>query len=675
MASHTTRLRPKAGDAFQQAHTCSKSHSADCHMRSDGIIIVDPSDNIIFADTDAIGALRGPVDDWIDGQLVPLRDDSCTGRLADYWRLLESLSVSDKAGYGDTHHYLVVERKEDAAVCWIQFCIHYSPAEDGRPLYVWNVRDITNSARCLDMLRTSTSASSDYMLSLEDDGFPHSPLLTQVQSAGSGLSPAPTDMESRDSLFQLLETAASTGAFGVIHLTEFGAVDSAFPRSFLGWQEEDILDRSFVGLLSPDDRVFFCQALRRCSHDGLPQRLILKVADAFQKRHLDCDVTVLMPDDVHHPVLVVKAIDLPQRKMQQQQQQQHCGDDAAVSVVRRMRLDGSASSFSSSSSYTPPPPLADGNLGGRPPVRAGTPFVFASPLSCSLSRSISSPSFGVVPAISDERQTRSINISDVDADDDEDEFGLVNGRSRFAYMPPTPPKKRAAETPQSLLQHSFGTQRLSNMMASTLALSRFDDDDDDDGALSFSCGSECSCSCKHNSMPLSICPAADVGVVDIAALSGGDTQDLGEAKTVIPPSALLPNLRDGTKQATRSSSSDSTSTHIDNLALAPRTGKMAFRILCGMTEETAPLASSKGAKSAKESVSRNSMLSLVSDQELARVSIPMSKIFACAAAMPAVSHGSSIGLCDSMKETAHGSFSLTGKSFISMLEDMNTGTT
>ncbi|KAJ2846934.1 hypothetical protein GGI22_006117, partial [Coemansia erecta] len=104
-------------------------------MRSDGIIIVDPSDNIVFADTDAIGALRGPVDEWIDGQLVSLRDNSCTGGLADHWRLLETLSVSDKAGYGDTHHYLVVERKEDAAVCWIQFCIHYSPAEDGRPLY------------------------------------------------------------------------------------------------------------------------------------------------------------------------------------------------------------------------------------------------------------------------------------------------------------------------------------------------------------------------------------------------------------------------------------------------------------------------------------------------------------------------------------------------------------
>ncbi|KAJ2396521.1 hypothetical protein GGI23_003883 [Coemansia sp. RSA 2559] len=631
-------------------------------MRSDGIIIVDPSDNIVFADTDAIGALRGPVDEWIDGQLVSLRDNSCTGGLADHWRLLESLSVSDKAGYGDTHHYLVVERKEDAAVCWIQFCIHYSPAEDGRPLYVWNVRDITNSARCLDMLRTSTSASSDYMLSLEDDGFPHSPLLTQIQSAGSGLSPAPTDMKSRDCLFQLLETAASTGAFGVIHLTEFGAVDSAFPRSFLGWQEEDILDRSFVGLLSPEDRVFFCQALRRCSHDGLPQRLILKVADAFQKRHLDCDVTVLMPDNVHHPVLIVKANDLPQRRIQQQQQQQQHCDAAPVSVVRRMRLDGSASSSFSSYAPPPPPPLADGNFGDNSPVRAGTPFVFASPLSFSLSRSVSSPSFGVVPTISDERQTRSVDISD--DDDDEDDFGFANGRNRFAYMPPTPPKKRMVETPQSLFQQSFGTQRLSNMLASTLAQSNCDDNDD--GAL---------CICKHNSMPLSGCPAADIGVVDIAALSGGDTQGLGEANTVIPPSALLSNLRDGTQQATRSSSSDSTSTHIDDLALAPSTGKMAFQILCGMTEETAPLASSKGARSAKESVSRNSMLSLVSDQDLARVSIPMSKIFACTAAIPAVSQGSSIGLCDSMKETAHGSFSLTGKSFISMLEDMHTGTT
>ncbi|KAJ2841146.1 hypothetical protein GGI22_008026, partial [Coemansia erecta] len=324
-----------------------------------------------------------------------------------------------------------------------------------------------------------------------------------------------------------------------------------------------------------------------------------------------------MPDNVHHPVLIVKANDLPQRRIQQQQhqqqqQQQNC-DAAPVSVVRRMRLDGSASS--SFSSYAPPPPpLADGNFGDNSPVRAGTPFVFASPHSFSLSRSVSSPSFGVVPAISDERQTRSVDISD--DDDEEDDFGFANGRNRFAYMPPTPPKKRMVETPQSLFQQSFGTQRLSNMLASTLAQSNFDDDD---GALSFSCQSECSCICKHNSMPLSGYPAADIGVVDIAALSGGDTQDLGEANTVIPPSVLLSNLRDGTQQATRSSSSDSTSTHIDDLALAPSTGKMAFQILCDMTEETAPLASSKGARSAKESVSRNSMLSLVSDQDLARV--------------------------------------------------------
>ncbi|KAJ1770989.1 hypothetical protein LPJ74_002680 [Coemansia sp. RSA 1843] len=674
----TTCLRPKAGDTFQHTYTCSKSHSADCHMRADGIIIVDPSDNIVFADADAISALRGPVDEWIDGQLVPLRDSSCTGNLAQHWKRLEAISVSDSAGCGDTHHYLVVERSEDGAVCWIQFCIHYSPAEDGRPLFVWNVRDITNSARCLDTLRTSTSASNDYMLSLEDDGFPHSSLLTQIQSAGPGLSPAPTNIESRDSLFQLLETATSTGAFGVFHLTEFGAVDSVFPRSFLGWREQDILDRSFVGLLSPEDRVFFCQALRRCCHDGLPQRLILKVADGFlpgcdaqPQRYLDCDVTVLMPDAVHHPVLVVRANDLLQRKIQKQQQQQQ-DNVAPFSAVQRMHLDNI-----SCSPLSPPPQLVyDTAACEKPQMRAGTPFVFASPLS----RTISSPSFPAVPDMSDEdrRRTRSSSVSD-DDDDDEDDFGFGNGTRKFAFLPPTPPKRRMPETPQSLYRQSFGTQHLSNMLASTLEPSSKCDNHNSDGALSFSCSSECSCIYNDRDLykpQATKSPFAGAGVVDIAVLSGSNQDPLlGEAKTVTS-SMLLPNLHHGTKQATRSSSSDSTCTRISDSHPPPldTTGKMAFQILCGMTEETTPLAVPKAARSPKESLSRNSMLSLVSDQELARVSIPMSKIFACPRSMPVMSQASSPAQCGNMKETAHGSFSLAGESFISVLENMNIGT-
>ncbi|KAJ2559747.1 hypothetical protein EV175_000179 [Coemansia sp. RSA 1933] len=660
-------------------------------MRADGIVIVDPANNsIVFADADAIAALRGPAEEWVNGQPTLMRDESCTGTIGDHWRLLESVSISDKSGSGNTHHYLVVERKEDATVCWIQFCLHQMPPEDGRSLCVWNVRDITNSARCLDMLRTSASTGGDYMLSLEDDGFPHSPLLTQVQSAESGVSPAPKDIGSRDSLFQLLETAASTGAFGVLHLTGFGAVDSVFPRSFLGWREEDILDRSFVGLLSPEDRVFFCQALRRCCHDGLPQRLILKVASDFaseaaagcdkEQQYLDCDVTVLMPDATHHPVLVVKANDLLQ---------QGANSSSAVSVVRRMRPDEAAAhlripqpAVGDSAFLRIPQPADDDDDGDddRLPMRVGTPYVFPSPLSCSLSRSTSSPSFGIVPdisSLSEARRTRSVDISyndDDDDDDDDDDRDFGNGR--FAYMPPTPPKQRVAETPQSEFLQSLCSQHqcFSNMVASTLAPSS---GCSNGGALSFSCNSDCSCIYSRGNGPLLFKEPADmVGFVDIAVLSGGDNQDLVEAKTVTTPSELLPNLHSGTKQATRSSSSDSTSTHIDEGAASPNAGKIAFQILCGMTEETTLLASPKGSRTpSKECVSRSSMLSLVSDKELARVSIPMSKIFACTRTMPAMSQAGSVGLCEDLKETAHGSFSVAGESFISVLENMNIGTT
>ncbi|KAJ2582879.1 hypothetical protein GGH95_001296 [Coemansia sp. RSA 1836] len=156
--------------------------------------------------------------------------------------------------------------------------------------------------------------ADDYTLSLEDDGFPHTPLLTQ----------APIDCHprrARDELAELLEKAAVSECFAVLHLTGFGAVDSVFPRRMLGWGEADLLDRSFIGLLSPEDRIFFCRALRRCHHDRIPQRLILKVASALLAEHdahlaeahmyADCDVTVLMPEAVQQPVLVVRANDPP----------------------------------------------------------------------------------------------------------------------------------------------------------------------------------------------------------------------------------------------------------------------------------------------------------------------------------------------------------------------------
>ncbi|KAJ2029487.1 hypothetical protein IWW57_001694 [Coemansia sp. S610] len=336
-------------DEVRSKCTCSQARAADCHLRASGVIIVDQLGRIEFADHEAIDVLRGPAEEWIEGSDTPLslRDDSCSGHLYDYWRFIEYFTVSDAMADGKdseaSHHYLVVERTEDKVVSWIQLCVHYSPAEDGRELYVWSVRDISGSARCLEMSRLATS--DDYTLSLEDDGFPHTPLLTQAPTDCH-----PTQPRARDELAELLETAAASEHFAVLHLTGFGAVDSVFPRRMLGWGEADLLDRSFIGLLNPDDRIFFCRALRRCHHDGIPQRLILKVATALagdtDSAHLpeahiyaDCDVTVLMPEAMQQPVLVVRANDpaaprrlsrcmlLPATTMRRRQ------------VVHRVRLD------------------------------------------------------------------------------------------------------------------------------------------------------------------------------------------------------------------------------------------------------------------------------------------------------------------------------------------------
>ncbi|KAJ2664955.1 hypothetical protein IWW48_000569 [Coemansia sp. RSA 1200] len=711
MAS-TAVFKPKEdyGNASSSQHryTCSTSQSSDCHMRADGVIIVDSADNIVFADADAVGALRGPADEWVDGLLVPLRDGSCTGNLADHWRLLESLSVADNRGSSDTHHYLVVERAEDNAVCWIQFCIHYAPGDDGRPLFVWNVRDITNSARCLDMLRISTGASnSEYTLSLEDDGFPHSSLLTQVQpppppsssATSTGTSPSlPAGIDSRDSMARLLELAASTGAFGVLHLTEFGAVDSVFPRTFLNYQEEQVLDRSFVSFLSPEDRVFFCRALRRCYHDGLPQRLILKVADSLlsddgddeeeedeqNQRYLDCDVTVLMPEAVRNPVLVVKTNDLLQRKIQQQQQQQY---SESVSVVRRMRLD----------SVPIPMPAADMEMHRKPAMRAGTPFVHASLMLGSLSRSFSTPSFAssvaIVPNIMQEERRRA--RSDDEEDDEEVDYSYSDGRRRFMYMPPTPPKPHMLESPLSVAQQQhqqplFGTHNVPSILASTLApSSRFNDA----AMMSYSCGSDCSCAYRDNKASLFYGPPASSssvskdpafsGVMDIAVLSGiGDEDNMVDAKTVTSSALTTTTLFDGngTKQTTRSSSNGSASTCIPE-EHQHETSRSAFQILCGMTEETLPLASPNHSHRLTRSQEKDVQAGRQNKEELlGRVDIPMSKIFACPPpqSMSIASQkttASSAPCEDDIKDAAaQGSLSLAGDSFISVLENMRIGT-
>ncbi|KAJ2721531.1 hypothetical protein GGI07_003884, partial [Coemansia sp. Benny D115] len=325
------KLQNRIQSRLRSRCTCIEEGQASlCHLRSYGTIITDEFNTIEYADAEAIDALRGPVEGWDDDDNpIILHDSSCSGAITDYWSFIELQSVGGKRGepgsHEDLHHYVVVRRAEDAATCWIQICVHFSPAVDGRPLYVWSVRDVTASARCMEMCRITTK--EEYTLSLEEDGFPHSPLLTQAPLDGD--ESGHTDLSSRqmrDQLAEILEYVVGSEHFAVLHLTGFGAVDAVFPRRLLGWHAADLLDRSFIGLLSPEDRVFFCKVLRRCHHDGLPQRLILKVACAAgflcpadtaaekqsgERAYVDCDVTVLMPDSVQQPVLVVRATDPP----------------------------------------------------------------------------------------------------------------------------------------------------------------------------------------------------------------------------------------------------------------------------------------------------------------------------------------------------------------------------
>ncbi|KAJ1936983.1 hypothetical protein EC988_008028, partial [Linderina pennispora] len=164
-------------------------------------------------------------------------------------------------------------------------------------LFVWHIRDISGSVRCLELSKPGTAG--EYTVSLEADGYPHSILLTQSPEA-----PPSADQEVRDTLVSLLEETLASESFSVLHLTGFGAIDTVFPRRMLGWSEEELLERSFVGLLARQDRGFFCRALKKCYNDGIPQRLNIKVLAGAQMAYLDCDVTVLMPDAAQQLVLV-----------------------------------------------------------------------------------------------------------------------------------------------------------------------------------------------------------------------------------------------------------------------------------------------------------------------------------------------------------------------------------
>ncbi|PIA15785.1 hypothetical protein COEREDRAFT_81726 [Coemansia reversa NRRL 1564] len=290
---------------------CSERLAARCHLRSYGVLMVSEHDEIMHADPEAVEALRGPAEEWEGSCVHTLHDSTFNGSLHKYWSFIERLSVKGRNG-GDTHNYLVVRRAEDDAVSWIQVCIHaVRTAEEGeQPLYMWNLRDVSGATRCLEMSRLD--AETSYLLSLEDDGLPHSRLLTRAPGVCH-----PSNRSLRNQLAQLFETAVASEGFGVLYLTSFGAVDTVFPRRVLGWDESELLDRSFVGMLCPEDRTFFCSALRRSYHDGIPQRLVLKLAVASENdtqsdndSYLSCDVTILMPETVQQPVLIVRASEL-----------------------------------------------------------------------------------------------------------------------------------------------------------------------------------------------------------------------------------------------------------------------------------------------------------------------------------------------------------------------------
>ncbi|KAJ1955646.1 hypothetical protein GGI12_005508, partial [Dipsacomyces acuminosporus] len=304
------------------------------------MFITNESDEILFADYEAIDVLRGPAEEWDAGRILKLRDSSCSGPLEKYWTFVEYLSIVS-SGDESSCHYAVVRRKDDNSVLWVQLCIHHSPSDDGRALYAWHVGDVSGTIRCMELSKACTAG--EYMLSLEGDGYPHSALLTQSPTAIPSHDP-----KARSGVVELLESVLRSEEFAVIHLTGFGAIDSVFPRRLLGWRERDLLDRSFIGLLCPEDRSFFCRALKRCNHDGIPQRLNLKVATAppfpaasalqshadinknntclagdaakaqspllpspppssssVRTRYLDCDVTILMPEAVQQLVLIV----------------------------------------------------------------------------------------------------------------------------------------------------------------------------------------------------------------------------------------------------------------------------------------------------------------------------------------------------------------------------------
>ncbi|KAJ2357534.1 hypothetical protein GGF43_001400 [Coemansia sp. RSA 2618] len=312
--------------------TCGEQLAGECHLRAYGVLMLDDSNGVVHADAEAVEALRGPAEEWDGDQARALHDGSFSGTVYTYWELLERLSVGSSS---DTHHYLVVRRTEDGAICWIQTCIHSTRTSAGRLLHIWHVRDITGAARCLEMSRMA--GDGDYTLSLEDDGLPHSSLLTQVPDVCPSSDPSV-----RKQLADILSAVVSAEAFAVLHLTSFGAMDTVFPRRILGWSEADLLDRSFIGLLCPEDRAFFCRALRRCHRDGIPQRLVLKLASGFAPSdeapvYLGCDVTVLMPEAVQQPVLVVRATDQPPLPG-------HSGPlstwrSSVQHVVRRVQLD------------------------------------------------------------------------------------------------------------------------------------------------------------------------------------------------------------------------------------------------------------------------------------------------------------------------------------------------
>ncbi|KAJ1917351.1 hypothetical protein H4219_003262 [Mycoemilia scoparia] len=344
-------------------------------------------DNVItFADPDAVDVLRGFAEDYdVYGRVVTVHDGVAHGYPLSHWlefidqvdidpqRISASAlinnndDVNKESPQNDCNssssntddystrpwdydredaiqpplHFMVVRRKEDMSVRWIQMCVHFSgepkleasdstccsnnsDADDGGGIFnqIWYLRDMTDTMRCLIMSRMTLEYG---YLSVESDGYPHCEYLTASPAA-----PDPGHPETISVMVDLLDKAVSSQAFSIIQLTNYGTLDSAFPRNFLGWSELEWVDRSILGLVHKDDIGLVCGALANCLRDSRPRRIKprMRINDrivATAAKHMSkencnddnnsenvyelCDVTLLLPEAEGRPVMVARLVD------------------------------------------------------------------------------------------------------------------------------------------------------------------------------------------------------------------------------------------------------------------------------------------------------------------------------------------------------------------------------